>query len=542
MPLLRFGRMLALAVAVIGISACEQSEPPVAGGAPGLKRLTESQYRNIVADVFGSHIVVAGVFDPLARDGGLIALGAAKASVTASGFERFDNLARAIAAQVTSPANRSTLIGCGPADGASFDRACAETFLTETGRYLYRRPLDADEVEMKVKTAAEAFRTTGDFYAALSQAIAGLLVSPNFLYVAEAVEPDPDRNGVHRLTGYAKASRLSFLLWDTAPDKGLLDAAAAGTLHTEKGLAAEVDRMLASPRLIQGVRSFFADMLALDKFATLEKDPEIYANFNPEAGEMAREQLLRTVVSHLLVDHGDYRDLFTSRTTFMHPAIGRLYRVAVPDPDGWARYQFSQEHPYAGLQTLVSFAALHAHPGRSSPTLRGKAVRELLMCQRIPDPPGDVDFTQFNDPKSPIATARQRLTAHATAPSCVGCHKLTDPVGLALENLDGVGQFRKIENNATIDPSGELDGVPFADAAGLGKALRDNPAVPSCLVSRVVAYGVGRERGALDSAWFDYLNTKFAEGGYRLPVLLRTLVTSRGFFAVDNQDKSEGGS
>ena len=143
----------------------------------------------------------------------------------------------------------------------------------------------------------------------------------------------------------------------------------------------------------------------------------------------------------------------------------------------WQPYEFPPNDPRAGILSQVSFVALHSPPGRSSPTLRGKALREIMLCQRVPAPPGNVEFKIVQDTNNPeYKTARARLDVHRTNPVCAGCHKLIDPMGLALENFDGDGAYRTSENGAKIDASGALDGVTFTDAVGLGKAMHDNPA------------------------------------------------------------------
>jgi hypothetical protein len=155
-----------------------------------------------------------------------------------------------------------------------------------------------------------------------------------------------------------------------------------------------------------------------------------------------------------------------------------------------------------------------------------------LLCQKVPDPPGDVDFTAFEDPNSPRKTARERLAAHSVQPACAGCHKITDPVGLALENFDGIGQMRQAENGAPINASGDLDGIPYADALGLGKAMHDNPATPSCVVRRLWSYASGRPAGSTSPAYLQYLDQSFVKGGYRVPNLLKQIALSDAFFAV----------
>jgi len=291
--------------------------------------------------------------------------------------------------------------------------------------------------------------------------------------------------------------------------------------------------MLASPRLNQGVRAFFTDMMGFDGFDTLAKDPIIYPAFLQAVIDDAQEQTLRTIAQHVVADKGDYRDLFTSRKTFMSGPLGLVYSVPVARPDAWVPYEFPADDPHVGIATHLSFVALHSHPGRSSPTLRGKAVREIFLCQKVPDPPGNVNFALVQDTKNPnFKTARQRLTAHRSAATCAGCHKIMDPMGLSLENFDGAGQFRAEENGAPIDASGEVDGVKFNGAAELGRVLHDNPATPACLVTRLYSYAVGRPPATGEKDWVKFLQDRFAADGYRVPDLLRTIATSDAFYAI----------
>jgi hypothetical protein len=143
-----------------------------------------------------------------------------------------------------------------------------------------------------------------------------------------------------------------------------------------------------------------------------------------------------------------------------------------------------------------------------------------------------VDFSRFNDPNSPHKTARERLSVHATSPVCAGCHKLTDPIGLGLEKIDGAGQLRETENGAPILTAGQLDGRDYADAVGLGRALHDDPAAASCVVRRLYSYATGHAAGATDRDVIKYFENGFVRDGYRIPGLLRRLATSEAFYAV----------
>ena len=145
-----------LLAAALGLAACDAPEPAVSGAKPMLKRLTEDQYRTIIADVFGPQIVVTGEFDPILREGELIATSAGRATISASSFERLERLAHSIATQVVDPANRQLLIGCAPAAPEAADDACARQFLGRAGRMLFRRPLAGDELERYVSLAATA--------------------------------------------------------------------------------------------------------------------------------------------------------------------------------------------------------------------------------------------------------------------------------------------------------------------------------------------------------------------------------------------------
>jgi hypothetical protein len=384
-----------------------------------------------------------------------------------------------------------------------------------------------------VTEANESATKLKDFYAGLGAALEGMLLSPRVLMVSERAEPDPAHPGKERLDGYSLASRLSFFLWNAAPDDLLLKAAASGELNTPKGLSKTVDRMLASPRLEAGMRAFFDDMFAFDSFDNLAKDAQIYPVFTGVAVVDAREQTLRTVIDHLITRDRDYRDLFTTRDTFISPSLAAIYRL--PTTPGWTPYEFPEGSPRMGLVTQISFLAGHAHPGRSSPTLRGKALREVLLCQTVPRPPANVDFSAVENPASTIKTQRERVALHLKNPVCAGCHKITDPMGLALENFDGAGQYRTTEKGADIDPSGSLDGKDFKDVKGLAMALHDHPQVPSCLVKRVFAYGTGSPISSDEQKTLDYLNKAFAGEGYRMKSLLKTVIMSSAFTTVSEQ-------
>ena len=262
----------------------------------------------------------------------------------------------------------------------------------------------------------------------------------------------------------------------------------------------------------------------------------IYPAFAPQVPGEAAEQTLRMLIDELVVRRDPYQSIFTTRRTFLSPALGALYRVPVDRTQDWTPYEFPAGSPRAGILTSVGFLSLYSHAGRSSPTRRGRAIREVFLCEKVPDPPPNVDFSIIEDPHARFSTARERLAAHASDPTCAGCHKMTDPMGLTLEKFDGSGQFRSTEGTAPIDPSGELDGVKFADAAGLGSAMAGNPSTSSCLTNRLYSYAVGRETGKGDRPTLKALRTTFANDHYRLPDLMRAIALHPTFRKVSRAD------
>ena len=535
-------QVVIIALALSALAGCsdpqsaESAEQQSAGSPLRTRLLTADQYANSIAQLFGEDIAesILPPIPPMARTDGLLASGSAFVGVTSDQVSQIQQTAASIAAQVVDQDHRDFLIPCSPEETEAADTSCAALFLEETGRLLFRRPLSYSRLSDLVHVADYAAEQTGDFYDGLALALEAMLISPDFIFIVDRAEADPDAPSQQRLDAYSLASRLSFLLWNAPPDSVLLQEAEAGILYTQQGLAGAVDRMLVSARLESGVRAFFDDLMAFDEFNSLAKDPLVYPMVTGTTLEHAREQTLRTIVDHLVARQADYRDLFTTRQTFMSLQLAAVYDT--PAGQGWVPFEFEEEGPRLGLLTHVSFLAAHSHSVRSSPTLRGKALRETFLCQRVPDPPPDVDFSSLEEAED-AATAKERLAVHNTNPSCAGCHLITDPMGLSLENFDGAGRFRETENGAPLDIAGELDGIFYEDIAGLAHATRNHPKLSACLINRLYAYGTGgpvslRE----DRDTLAEFEARFAKNGYQLSTLLRDIALSDAFSRVRSEE------
>lgn len=510
---------------VVGPTASIPASPLV---KVGVRRITESQYRHTIADIFGSDIKINARFEPEKREEGLLALGSAQLSLTSSGFEQYFELASTISEQVVSEKQRATSVACKPIDAAKPDDACARQFIESYGARLFRRPLTELEVAARLKSASVGATQAKDFYAGLKLALASFLVAPEFVFRVEMAEPDPANPRQYRLDAYSKASRISYLLWDSSPDPELLAVAKSGAIHTDAVLKQQLARLTASPRYEDGARAFLTDMLQMDGFDNLVKDPAIYPKFNQAVADSAKEQTLKTSIDLLVNKKVDYRDIFTSNDTFINRSLAAVYNVPFKSTGDWAPYSFPAASERSGLLTQVSFLSLFAHPGTSSPTRRGIKVHEIFMCEPTPDPPADVDFSKVKD--SNKGTIRGRLLDHMENTGCTACHRRSDPPGLALEHFDGLGQLRLLENGSPIDVTADLNGKKFTGAQGLGKLLHEDPRVPACLVRNVYAYGVGRKTDDRDEDYLADQGKAFASNGYRLPDLMMQIASSKEFF------------
>ncbi len=534
----RLSRLLAGVLPLLSVAALPSALAASAEATPGdaeiatSLRLSPSQYKQTIADIFDDSIKISGRFEPEQRDQGMLAIGARTGNISDSGLEAYDDIARGVATQVVDERHRAVLIGCKPHSEKTRDDDCARSFLSRVGPLLYRRPLTPDELAERVEAAGMGADKLHDFYSGVSLSLADMLISPEFLLRFKKMEPDPAHAGQDRMDPYYKAAELSYFLWNTTPDQDLIDAARTGALDTRAGLERQVNRLIASPRVADGIRALFSDMLGFSDFESVSKDPSFFPRYTPNIKDQAQEQTLRTVVDHIVNRHGDYRDLFTTPHTFLTSDLAALYDVPLVDttdngqPQRWLAYSYPAGDPRAGILSEASFTTLWSPSGRTSPTVRGKALRQNILCEKVPPPPGNVSFKFVEDTSNPdFKTTRERLIAHRTEPMCAGCHKLTDPLGLALENFDSAGEFRTTENGVQIDASGELSGKQFVGAQGLARAVHDDPAAVGCVAQRAFAFETGYMPPKDDPRW-QQIQQQFVTSRYDVLALLRTIALS----------------
>lgn len=499
-----------------------------APAAPVMPRLTALQYRNALRDIFGGALP-ATALEPDTNPYLFYSIGASTTALSELGTQQYAEAATVISdALFADAARRKALLGCAPAKP---DDACASDFVKRVGRALFRRPLPAADVERWLTVA----RTTadGDAYRGLRYALAGMLQSPRFLYRIEVGAPDPADSSAQprrRYDAYEMAQRLSFFLWNTTPDEELLAAAGRGELLDDESLRTQAARLLAAPRAHAAVQSFFEQYLNLGGLSKLERDPARFPAYSKTLGTSMRSEVSLLVEDLVFHRDVDIRELFSSPRTFVNTELAALYQLQAPGATevAFVPVELPAGGPRVGLLTLGAFLVANAHPTETSPTLRGKYLRERILCQLVPPPPGNINLNLDETGMKP-RTVRERLEEHRRNPACAGCHKIMDPPGLLFETFDAIGAYRATVNDQPVQTEGEIDGVTYADARALAQRLRADPLVAQCLVKQVYRHANGRLDQPGDERALADLTQRFAASGHRFRELLLALVQSEGF-------------
>ncbi len=472
-----------------------ESEPIV------MRRLSRAEYNNSVRDLLGDTTRPADGFvdDPLVHgfENNAVAL-----QVTPGLGEAYFDTAEKLAAAAI--ANVAQLAPCN-----GDERACAEAFATSFGMAAWRRALSADELAMQLALYDLGAQRRG-YAGGIDLMIRSLLFAPDFIFRPEIGEPLPNSPGL-RPTSWEMASRLSYMVWASTPDKQLLEAAARNELIDPAKVRAQVERLAGDAKIADGISSFVSQWFGLRPLATLSKSPERFPNWGSETGALlAREAQL--FAADVVVSGAPLSKLFDADYTVANASLAAFYGLSGPVSDEFQKVDTSQS-ARRGLLTGGAFLASHSHADQNSPSLRGKFVREQLFCQPLPPPPPTVN----NAAPMPNAdqTTRERFEAHRVDPSCAGCHALMDPIGLAFEHYDAVGLWRDTENGKPIDDSGELIGVdvarPFDGVDGLIDAILPSTELTECVARQWFRHALGRDATRADAGALSALSQRSKE-------------------------------
>lgn len=502
------------------------------GSAP-LRRLSSTEYLNTLADLFPGiqpELPVLPVEAPVdSFDNDARALGPSDVSIS-----RWEEIAfRYTSALCDDPELLSAALPCAAeVDDEDSARACGADFVASFGTKTHRRPL-SDEETARYRALFDAQLASIDFEGAVQLTAMAMLQSPWFLYRIEASDGG-NTDGAVPLDSWQIASRLSYLLWQSLPDRALFDAAAAGELTDPAEIENQVRRMLNEPRARTALGDFYRQWLYFDRIDAEEhgsRVPELFPNWTPETQASAREELLRFAERATFEGAGTLSELLLSRETDVNGPLAEIYGVDAPDEGEWHTVTLP-EGERAGILTRIGFLAAHAHSANGSPPLRGNYVMQRLFCLELPPPPADADTSPPNAEGTPLTN--RELFEERTAPdSCQACHTVLDSFGFGFENYDAVGAYRVEDNGQPVDAvvtlvgtdlSGDVDG-----AIELSERLVESEQVQSCAVSRWYRYAVGRGVEARDACALEPLNQRFQDSEGSFIDLLVAIATSPEF-------------
>jgi mono/diheme cytochrome c family protein len=386
--------------------------------------------------------------------------------------------------------SRAKIFAC-TAQNEKEELPCARKIVSALLRRAYRRPLKDSDLETPLSFYQRRRNGNGSFDAGIEAALQFILASPEFLF---RFEPDPSDlpvDAAYRLSDVALASRLAFFLWSTPPDDELLKLASEGKLHQHAVLQQQVIRMLADSRADALVDNFAEQWLFLRNLKNSSPDPQIFPDFDDNLRQAMREET-KLFFQSIVREDRSVMDLLNADYTFVNERLARHYGIPNIYGSQFRRVTLTAEDR-RGLLGQGSILTVTSYPNRTSPVQRGKWILTNLLGIPPTPPPPNVPALKENGDGKPLSL-RERMEQHRADPVCAGCHKVMDPIGFALENFDGVGQWRAMDDGSPIDPSGTLyNGVKVDGPVALRQMLAGHQDVfAGVITEKLLTYALGR--------------------------------------------------
>lgn len=413
-------------------------------------------------------------------------------------------------------------------------REQARDLLTAFTRRAWRRPAEDEELDRLLSlfdfgiqhSLEQGLDGEHPFLSGLHQSLAGVLISPNFLFVVERESPE---GGVQRLSPYELATRLALFIWSSVPDEALLDAAAIGHLETQEQLLSQVHRMLDDPRARALGENFGLQWLGLANFLTqTHPDQELFPDYSPELAADLREEVVRTIAA-IFRENRSLMELIDSDRIWLNGRLAQHYGFAMEGEAEWQQIEIDDQ-PRGGVITTGAVLVHTSYPSRTSPVLRGRWLLEEILGSRVPPPPPDVPaldevVTQH------AASLRERLELHRSKAECASCHDRMDPLGFGLENFDALGRWRESDQGTPIDATGTLpSGQTFVGAAELKKVIGDRTEeFQRHFVRKLLGFALGRELNKFDDCIIDDSLAALKENQMQARSVIETITTSFAF-------------
>lgn len=410
------------------------------------------------------------------------------------------------------------------------ERACAESIVRRIATAAYRRPVSAEDLEgpMSFYDAGEA---EGGFEIGVRTALQSILASPSFVFRLEEVPQDVEPGSAYRLAQTDLASRLSFFLWGTGPDETLIDLAAEGRLSDDAVLEAQVRRMLADPRSEALATRFASQWLRLQEAKKNQPELYLYPDFSGQLGDdLIRETEL--FFSDLVSEDRSFLDFFTADYSFMNERLAEHYGIPGVTGSEFRRVEYPDDIR-RGILGHGSVLLATSMSARTSPVLRGKWVMEVLMGSPPPPPPPNVPAFEETEgaTEGRRLTTRERMEIHRANPTCNSCHRMMDPIGLALDNFDVTGRWRVREDGMPLDTRGTYyDGTELTTPADLNHVLIERPLpLMRTFTQNLLAYAIGRRVEYFDQPTVRRIVREAEADSYRMSSFILGVVKSDPF-------------
>jgi mono/diheme cytochrome c family protein len=425
-----------------------------------------------------------------------------------------------------TPSRRRILL-CNPASGQD---ACAKKIISTLARRAYRRPVTDADLQAPLTSYRDGAGRSG-FDAGIEMAVRSILVSPKFLFRFEDQPATAADNAPYRISDLDLASRLSFFLWSSVPDDQLLDVAEKKSLHQPEVLQQQVRRMLADSRSQALVDNFAGQWLFIRNVAVHQPSPEVLFHFDDNLRQ-AFEQETQLFFESIIRENRPVTDLLDADYTFLNERLAEHYGIPGVHGERFRRVSLPADSPRRGLLGKGSILMATSYANRTSPVVRGKWILENVFGAPPPPPPPNVpELKDERDPRK-VLPMREQMAAHRANPVCAGCHAQMDQLGFALENFDGIGEWRDIYvSGARVDASAELpDGTKFNGPSELRQVLRQHSQEFLTTVSeRLLTYALGRGLDASDNPAVRKIKRDAARDDYRFESLIQAIVTSTPF-------------
>jgi cytochrome c5 len=395
---------------------------------------------------------------------------------------------------VSDTISRRMVFTCRPTN-AKEEETCAADIIKRLSAQAYRGAATADDLQDAMQFYEQG-RKKGDFESGVRMALQSILVSPRFLFRLEQAPAETKlvkASNIYRINDQDLATRLSFFLWGTSPDADLTKAASVGALRTPAGLEKQVRRMLTDQRSEALSTRFAGQWLRLQDLEKIHPDYLLYPQYDDTlAHSMQRETEL--FFDSIVREDRPVLDLLTADYSFVNERLAKHYDIPNVTGSGYRRVQMPEYR--RGLFGHGSILTLTSVADRTSPVQRGKWVMEVLLGSPPPPPPPNVPA--LDDIKAAIngkmLTTRERMEEHRKNPACTSCHRVIDPLGLALENFDATGAWRIKDNEVPVDSVGDLyDGTKMNGPAGLRDAIvKHSDVFRLSFTENLMTYALGR--------------------------------------------------